>query len=117
MAFSVIILILFEMSTRMAIKRIFGYFHQDPGSSNLAKTSIVGGAEWQPRPRSGAVEPGKLVLATTGQQVLVATERRVHGLLVASLVPQLAPDIDAIVLAEGGTRLITNFRNFLYCGR
>ena len=56
-------------------------------------------------------------LATTGQQVLVATERRVHGLLVASLVPQLAPDIDAIVLAEGDTRLITNFRNFLYCGR
>ena len=63
------------------------------------------------------VEPGKLVLATAGHQILVATERRVHGLLLATLVPQLAPDIDSIVLAEGGAELIVNFRNFLYCGR
>ena len=106
------------MSARSAVKRIFGYFHQDPGSANLARTSIVGGAEWQPRRRSGAVvEPGKLVLATAGHQVLVATERRVHGLLVATLVPQLAPDIDSIILAEGGAKLVMNFRNFLYCGR
>ena len=106
------------MTPRIVMKSVFGYFHQDPGASHLAKTSIVGGVEWQPRRRSGAVvEPGKLVLATAGHQVLVATERRVHGLLVATLVPQLAPDIDSIILAEGGAKLVMNFRNFLYCGR
>lgn len=77
------------MGKREVVKNVFGYFHQDPGSANLAKFSLVGGA----------------------------TERKLHRLMVASLAPFLDPTIDCIILAEGDSKLVDNFRNFVYCGK
>ena len=101
------------MGKKEVVKNVFGYFHQDPGSANLAKFLLVGGAEWKPR-RSGAMgEPGKLLLATTDYSFLAATERKLHRLMVTSLAPSLDPTIDCIILAEGDFKLVDNFRNFV----
>ena len=77
------------------MKNVFGYLHNSPTSSNLAKFSIIGSS-------TSEKNDG---------------ERRVHRELIVSLAPQLDQEVDQIILAEGGEHLLQNICNFLYCGR